>query len=278
MVTGAAPARLRLVILDMDGVLYCGSEPIDGATAFVRRLHDRGLLVRYATNNAMFTRGEFAAALEAMGIPASADEIVTSTSATIAHLRRHDPQVRSILAVGAPGLVAELRTAGHDVVPAGEATRDRRVDAVVVGLDPDFDERRRAVAAHAVASGARFYATNADMRYPTPTGFRPGAGSLVAAIQQASGVVPAVIGKPGPAMFAAILESTGVRADEALVVGDNPDSDIVAAHRAGIESVLVLTGVTGADAVAGLRDEQVPDHVRLDLTATWDLVATRLTD
>jgi HAD superfamily hydrolase (TIGR01450 family) len=278
MATRDAAARLRLVILDMDGVLYRGSAPIDGVLEFVRRLHGRGLLVRYATNNAMFTREEFARSLGAMGISAAADEIVTSTWATVAHLRRHEPGVRSILAVGAPGLVAELGAAGYEVRPAADSSGPEAVDAVVVGLDPDFDEGRLAVAVRAMRDGARFYATNVDMRYPTPDGFRPGAGAIVEAIQQASGVVPVVIGKPAPAMFDAILESTGMRANEALVIGDNPDSDMVAAHRAGIESVLVLTGVTGADAVVGLRGEQVPDHVRVDVAAAWDLVAARLRD
>jgi len=176
--------------------------------------------------------------------------------------------------VGADGMVEELRTAGYEVFRAADA-EDRRVDAVLVGLDPDFDDRRLAAATGEVRAGARFIATNADARYPTPTGFRPGAGAMVAAIRDASGVEPLVIGKPEPAMFHAILESTGVGPEEALVIGDNPDSDIRAAHRAGIESVLVLTGVTSPDAVASLTGELVPDHVAADPAAAWELVAVR---
>lgn len=261
-----------MVILDLDGVVYRGDRPVEGAAELVRRLHGAELLVRYATNNSMSTRADYAERLRRMGIAADATEIVTSTSATIDHLRRHEPQVRTVLAVGADGMVEELRSAGYEVFPAADAA-NRRVDAVLVGLDPDFDDRRLAVAAREIRAGARFIATNADARYPTPTGFRPGAGAMVAAIRDASGVEPLVIGKPEPAMFHAILDATGVGPPEALVIGDNPDSDIRAAHRAGIESVLVLTGVTAPAAVATLSGERGPDHVAADAAAAWDLVA-----
>ena len=223
----------------------------------------------------MSTRSAYAERLRGMGIAADAAEIVTSTSATIDHLRRHEPQVRTVLAVGADGMVEELRTAGYEVFRAADA-EDRRVDAVLVGLDPDFDDRRLAAAAREVRAGARFIATNADARYPTPTGFGPGAGVMVAAIRDASGVEPLVIGKPEPAMFHAILDATGVGPMEALVIGDNPDSDIRAAHRAGIESVLVLTGVTASDAVASLEADRAPDHVAADPAEAWELVEARI--
>jgi len=266
------PHRLQLVILDLDGVVYRGDRPVEGAAELVVRLHEAGLLVRYATNNSMSTRSAYAERLRAMGIAADAAEIVTSTSATIDHLRRHEPQVHTVMAVGADGMVEELRSAGYEVFRAGD-TEERRVDAVLVGLDPDFNDRRLAAAAREVRAGARLIATNADARYPTPTGFRPGAGAMVAAISAASGVEPLVIGKPEPAMFHAILDATGVGPKEALVIGDNPDSDIRAAHRAGIPSLLVLTGVTPPDAVATLSGERAPDHVAADPAAAWDLVA-----
>ncbi|HEY7451429.1 MAG TPA: HAD-IIA family hydrolase [Candidatus Limnocylindria bacterium] len=271
-------APLRLVILDMDGVLYRGDQPIPGAPELLRNLHAVRLLVRYATNNSMFTRAAYAERLAGMGIPALPDEIVTSTSATIEHLARHAPEVRSVLAVGAAGMVSELREAGYAVLPIGEAPPDRpaAVDAVLVGLDPAFDDGRLATAVAAVRAGARLIATNADARYPTPTGFRPGAGAMVAAIADGSGFEPLVIGKPQPAMFGAVLESVGVAPAEALVVGDNPDSDIASAHRSGIESVLVLTGVTDAAAADALDGERRPDHVAVDAAAVWEIVEARL--
>ena len=275
MVSASGSHRLRLVILDLDGVVYRGDRPVEGAAELAGRLHQAGLVVRYATNNSMSTRSDYGERLRAMGIAADATEIVTSTSATIAHLRRHEPRVRTVLAVGADGMVEELRSAGYEVFRAADAA-SRPVDAVLVGLDPDFDDWRLAAAAQEVRAGARFIATNADARYPTPTGFLPGAGAVVAAIRDATGVEPLVIGKPEPAMFQAILEETGVGASEALVIGDNPDSDIRAAHRSGIESVLVLTGVTLPDALDTLSGDRAPDHVVADPAAAWALVAGRI--
>jgi 4-nitrophenyl phosphatase len=278
---------LRLVILDLDGVVYRGERPVEGAVELVGRLHQADIVVRYATNNSMSTRAAFAQRLRGMGIAADADEIVTSTSATIDYLHRHEPEVRTILAVGAEGMVDELRAAGFVVIPAAEGGNEaargeasgkphRGVDAVLVGLDPLFDDARLAAAAEGIRGGARFIATNADARYPTPTGFLPGAGTIVRAIRDASGVEPLVIGKPEPAMFRSILEATGIDASDALVIGDNPDSDIRAARRSGIESVLVLTGVTHPDAVTSLGGEQAPDHVAADPAAAWQLLEARI--
>jgi len=267
------------VILDMDGVLYRGDQPIPGAADLARHLKEAGLEVRYATNNSMFTRVEYVARLAEMSIAASPDEIVTSTASTIEHLRRHEPAVRSVLAVGAQGMIDELQAAGFAVRHAaepGDPTAPALVDAVVVGLDPEIDASRLDAAADAIRAGARFIATNADARYPTPTGFRPGAGAIVAALADATGVTPLVIGKPAPAMFVAILEGAGVTPAEAIVIGDNPESDVAGAHRSGIESILVLTGVADADAVDELNGELRPDHVAADLAAAWELLAGRL--
>ena len=263
------PACVRLVIFDLDGVVYRGAEPVPGAAALVAFLHERGVAVRFATNNSMVARAGYVERLGAMGIATGVDEIVTSTSATIEYLRRHAPGVRSVLAIGADGMRDELEAAGYDVTMAGDAAGvdhaggplARRFDAVLVGLDPSVDYRRLAAAMRAVADGARLIATNADARYPTAEGFLPGAGSIVAALATATGVVPDVIGKPAPAMFVAILEESGVPSGEAVVVGDNPDADVVGASRAGIASILVLTGVADRPSVAGLVGERLPTAV-----------------
>jgi 4-nitrophenyl phosphatase len=176
------------------------------------------------------------------------------------------------MAVGAAGMLEELRTAGFDATAAGDAVDlsydggplDASYDALIAGLDPSFDFRRLAAASTAIRAGARFIATNADLRYPTPTGFLPGAGSIIAALSAASGAEPLVIGKPEPGIFRAILERAGVRPSEAVSIGDNPDADMVAAHRAGMRSILVLTGVADAALAATLDGERRPDHVAGD--------------
>lgn len=283
------PERVRLVVFDLDGVIYRGTEPIAGAPELVGWLHERGVAVRFATNNSMVERRGYVTRLAAMGIPTVEDEIVTSTSASIEHLRRHVPDVRRILAIGAAGMRTELLEAGYDAVMADEVARDAaeegipdggpltdRYDAVLVGLDPQVDYARLAVAMSAVEAGARLIATNADTRYPTPAGFLPGAGSIVAALATATGVTPEVIGKPAPAMFTAIFEASGVDAAHAVVVGDNPDADVAGAHRAGCAAILVLTGVASAEAADALEGERRPDAVAAGPAEVRRLLEDRL--
>ena len=277
------PDRVRLVIFDLDGVVYRGDEPIPRAPELVDFLHRNAVAVRFATNNSTATRRAYVDRLAGMGIRTTADEIVTSTSATIEHLRRHAPEVRSILAIGAEGMESELREAGLDVTMASAAVApdpggplERTFDAVVVGLDPAVDYARLSGAMAAVTGGARLIATNADARYPTPAGFLPGAGAIVAALAAAAGVTPEVIGKPAPAMFTAILEAAGVAASDAVVVGDNPEADIAGAHRAGCAAILVLTGVADAAAAARLTGDRVPDAVADGPDDVRALLATRL--
>ena len=278
------PERVRLVIFDLDGVVYRGHEPVAGARELVGALHAAGIAVRFATNNSMVARSGYVMRLRGMGIETAEDEIVTSTSATVEHLRRHAPGVRSVLAIGADGMETELRAAGLQVVMAGDESMadhaggrlGRRYDVVIVGLDPHVDYRRLAVAMRAVADGARLIATNADARYPTAAGFLPGAGAIVAALATATGVTPEVIGKPSPAMFTAVLEASGVPAAQAVVIGDNPDSDIIGARRAGCAAILVLTGVADAALAASLEGERRPDAIAADPAAVLALLESRL--
>ena len=229
-------------------------------------------------------RAGYVERLGAMGIRTRVGEIVTSTSATVDHLRLHAPDIRTVLGIGAEGMRAELAEAGLDVTMAGApefAAHDggpleRPFDAVIVGLDPEVDYRRLAVAMSAVAGGARLIATNADARYPTPGGFLPGAGSILAALATATGAMPEVIGKPSPAMFTATVEASGIDPGEAVVVGDNPDADVAGAHRAGIAAILVLTGVADAATAAALDGERRPDAVAADPDEVRALLAGRL--
>ncbi len=282
--SAAHPPAPRLVIFDLDGVVYRGDQPVPGAAALVDALRRAGRLVRFATNNSSATRGEYVTRLGGHGIPATVDEIVTSSHATVEHIRAHLPQVRRVLALGAPGLSAELRDGGLEVTEADDAAPPgwngaplpELFDAVVCGLDRRIDYRRLGIAAAAIREGARFIATNADMRFPTPEGFMPGAGTIVAALAATSGVEPLVIGKPQPAMFRAILEHDDVPPADALVIGDNPDADLVAARRAGIPSVLVLTGVVDEAGVARLDGERRPDRVAADPAAVAALLGLAL--
>jgi len=277
------PQRVRLVIFDLDGVIYRGTDAIPGAAELVAWLHDCKVTVRFATNNSMVDRAGYVERLSAMGIATEATEVVTSTSATVDHLARHAAEVRSVLAIGADGMRRELEDAGLEVTLASDTRASlpggplpRRYDAVIVGLDPAVDYARLSSAMAAVAGGARLIATNADSRYPTPAGFLPGAGSIVAALATATGATPEVIGKPGPAMFRSVLESTGIAGAQCVVVGDNPDADVAGAHRAGCASILVLTGVADAVEAASLAGERRPDAVAVDPGEVRRLLETRV--
>ena len=274
----------QLVIFDLDGVVYRGAEAVPGAVALVSALRQRGTSVRFATNNSMATREAYVTRLSQMGIPARLDEIATSTSATIDHLHAHLPEIGRVLAIGAAGMLQELLAAGYQATAAADAVEPGydggeladAYDAVIAGLDPDFDYRRLAAATTAVRAGSRFVATNADLRYPTPSGFLPGAGSIVAAIRAASGVDPLVIGKPEPGIFLAILERAGVAPADAMAIGDNPDADMVAARRAGMGSILVLTGVADAATVGELTGERRPDWIASGPSEVADLLGLQL--
>ncbi len=274
---------LRLVIFDLDGVVYRGPQAVPGAPDLINWLRGTEVAVRFATNNSMLTPQAFVERLAAIGIRAGAAEVATSSTATVDYLTRHLSPPRHILVVGGSGLQELLEDAGYavtaalDAVPEGYAGEplSRPYDLVVAGLDLSFTFAALAAAQTAIGAGARFVATNADARYPTEHGFVPGAGSMVAAIAVAAGVQPIVIGKPQPTMFQSILERQGIAPEQALVIGDNPDADIVAAHRAGIPSVLVLTGVADAARAAELEGDRRPDLVAAGPRELRDLIEAR---
>jgi 4-nitrophenyl phosphatase len=227
----------------------------------------------------MFYRTEYVTRLKAMGAPVDAGRVVSSARATALYLVEREPSIRRVLVVGAGGLERELRDVGLDVVTAAyAATRmsQERVDgfvaagapdAVVVGLDPALTYLRLAAAADAIRSGARFIATNRDPVYPMERGLRPGAGSIVAAVEATTGVTPLSIGKPEPLLLEAAAHAAGRTAAEAVMIGDALGSDIAAARALGITSILMLTGVTRPDQVAGLPPDRQPTEVAADADA-----------
>jgi 4-nitrophenyl phosphatase len=245
-----------LLLVDLDGVVYRGADPVPGVAAVLADRASRGDDVVYVTNNSMHYRGDYVTRLAGMGAPVSADTVVSSSRATAAYLREHDPGIRRVLAIGASGLDRELREAGYDVVMAGAAaTRMSQEgidgvaaagnpDAVVVGLDPTLTYLRLAAAADCVRAGAHFIATNRDPVYPTERGLRPGAGSIVAAVEATTGVVPVSIGKPAPFLLEAAAHAVGREPQEAVMIGDMLSIDVAAARGVDARSVLMLTGVT----------------------------------
>jgi 4-nitrophenyl phosphatase len=265
-----------LLLVDLDGVVYRGSAPVDGVAAVLAARAAAGDDVVYVTNNSMWYHTDYVTRLEAMGAPVGPDRIVSSARATALYLRDLEPASGRALVVGGPGLMHELRDAGIEVVPSAQAAelweangRDaaaatRGVDTVVVGLDLDFSYGRLAVAAEAVRGGARFVATNRDPTYPLEHGLMPGAGALVAAIETASRVTPVSIGKPEPLLLQIAARAAGRSVGEAVMIGDSLITDVPAARAVGARSVLMLTGITTREQVESLAPSDRPTDVAAD--------------
>ena len=224
--------RFDVFLLDLDGVIRLGSEALPDAVDAVQRLDEMGKEVRFLTNDPRPRRQTVVEQLADLGIYAAVEQVVTSGWATACHLRRTGLPTAS--AVGSDGLRAELRARGIELT-------EEDPDAVVVGADERTSYRDIRRATRHIDRGAQFVGTNPDGAFPTPEGPAPGAGAIVRAVEAASGASPTVIGKPEPLMFEMARE-TASDADRAVVVGDNVDTDILGAHRAGLTGILVSGG------------------------------------
>jgi len=243
----------------MDGVLYLGDTPIDGAVKAVAYLRKKGKRIVFMTNNSAYTRGMYVRKLAKIGIHARESEIVTSAYATVLYLRKHSPRAR-LYVVGEPGLKKELKLGGFEVLSDGRA---ERADFVVAGLDRTMSYRRLTAGVRALLAGAELIATNTDATYPTESGLCPGAGAVVGALSSSSGKPPkVVIGKPSPNMIKLALAAAGSKPRETAIIGDRLTTDIRAGKQAGLTTILVLTGVaSGQDVEKVKRTRWVPDAV-----------------
>lgn len=242
--------RFDAFLLDLDGVVYVGDEPLPGAVESLDRLREAGKIVRFLTNNPRQTRAQLARRLVGMGVEAREEEAVTCGWATANYLREEG--VASAYVVGSRGLVTEVLGAGVEVVDRGPC------EAVVIGADEHVSWAHIRQASTLIFDGARFVATNADRIFPSPKGPLPGTGAIVAAVKETTGVEPVVVGKPFPPMFDAALMSAGVGQDRAVMIGDTLASDIEGARRAGITSVLISPDGKG-DLAGDLPNAVVPD-------------------
>jgi glycerol-1-phosphatase len=256
--------RYDLIILDLDGVVVLGDHPVPGAPEALATLRAMGKKMRFVTNNASRTAAEVASLLTAAGVPAQASEVLTSAGAAAALLAERFPPGSPILVVGAPALRAEVEAVGLAAV----SNADSSPAAVVQGYGPNVGWTDLAEACVAVRAGALWMATNTDRTLPTQRGPLPGNGALVAALATALQRQPdLVVGKPQPGLFLAAAKDVG--ATGTLVVGDRLDTDIAGAHRAGMDSLLVLTGVATAAEAAAAEPEQIATYVATDLSGLF---------
>lgn len=222
------------VMCDLDGVLYRGDEPVPGAADAVARIRALGVRLLFCTNNSHFTVAAYVDKLGRAGVPAEPEEILTSAVVTASVLAGRG--LRDVYVVGGSGIREALAEAGLRV---GEDAPE----AVVVGWDPEFTYDKMRTAAGAVMGGARLVATNGDATFPAPGGLWPGAGSILASIEKASGARAEVMGKPNPPMMDVAAARLG-GARRIAVIGDRPDSDLAGGVARGWTTILVLTGVT----------------------------------
>ena len=290
---------MPIAIFDMDGVLYRGNVVLPYARETLARLRAAGWQVFFATNNSTASRSEYVARLEALGLGGDLDHVVTSAYATAHYLERLDLTPADVFVVGANGLRDEIRAVGigartaedlPGAYPPPDAAADGvspaamreylthlrlppPPDTVVVGLDLHLTYARLAEAQRALLAGARFIASNKDRAYPVEGRLLPGAGSIVKALEVASGREAVCIGKPEPFLFQEAIQRAGGASGPIVVVGDATEYDIVAAHKVGAVGVLITTGLTERAAVAGATGDAIPDHVIGSLDQLFDLPA-----
>lgn len=261
--TGATESlsrRYDVALLDLDGVVYLGVEPVPGAAAALAEAVSDGMRLGFVTNNASRSQAEVAEQLASVGVPADRNAVVTSAQVAARVLAESLPPDARVLVVGTEALAAVVRANGlHPVRDV-----DEPVAAVVQGFSPDTGWRELALATRAVRDGALWIATNADPTVPSPHGALPGNGAFVTTVAAASGGVPRITGKPEPSMHRECVRR--LRARDPIVVGDRLDTDIEGAARVGCPSLLVFTGVTNPGDLMAAPPEHRPTYLAADLT------------
>ncbi len=223
-------------LIDMDGVLYRGSEMIRGADRFIRELRRRDIPFRFLTNNSQRTRRDIVAKLARMGIEVEEQHVYTCAMATATFLEKQKPNGTAFV-IGEGGLLTALHHHGYAIV-------DHDPDYVVVGEGRTFNLELVEAAVRMITNGARLVATNMDPNCPTQNGLRPGCGAMVSVLETATGVKAFSVGKPSAFMMRAARKELGLTTDQTTMIGDTMETDILGAVQLGFHSVLVLSGGT----------------------------------
>ncbi|GAA2992970.1 HAD hydrolase-like protein [Streptomyces drozdowiczii] len=247
-------------LLDLDGVVYAGGHAIGHAVEALGTARDGGMHLAYVTNNALRTPAAVAEHLTELGVPAEASDVITSAQAVSRLVADQLPAGARVLVIGGEGLRVALRERGLEPV---ESADDDPV-AVVQGYGgPDMAWGRFAEASYAINRGLPWFASNTDLTIPSARGIAPGNGAAVEVVRIATGAEPQVAGKPLPPMHRETVLRTG--AERPLVVGDRLDTDIEGAFNGGVDSLLVLTGVTDAAQLVTAVPEHRPTYIDADL-------------
>jgi len=252
-----------LAMFDLDGVVYIGDDAVPGAPEHLTRARAAGAHLAFITNNASRPPESVADKLRGLGIDASSHDVVTSAQAAAHVLLERFGDGAAIAVLGAAGLETAVAEAG--LVPV--AVADDQAVAVVSGYGPDVPWRDIMRAAVRVRDGLPWVASNTDLTLPTPDGIAPGHGVLVRMLSRFAGVAPVVAGKPERPLLDETVRRVG--GERPLMIGDRLDTDIAGAHRAEVDSLLVLTGVTGLAELVAARTEERPTYLSPDLAGLF---------
>ncbi len=255
--------NINALIIDMDGVLWHGDQPLPGLSEFFQTLREQQLPFILATNNARLTPDQYLTKLDGMGITVAYHEILTSGMATALYLaQHHDPTSTRVFVIGESGARQPLIEQGFTLTELFQVNNNDETgvgaDIVVCGLDKEISWDKLATATLNIRAGAEFVGTNGDTTLPTELGITIGNGAILAALQTATNVKPTLIGKPEPIMYQQAISLLNSDPAETIAIGDRLDTDILGAVNADIRSLLVLTGISS---------EQ--DLIQVDYKPTW---------
>lgn len=231
-------SQIRGLILDMDGVIWRGNEPIGNTKKIFNRINQLGLKVVLASNNSTKTVKQYLKKLQQFDVFLDEEQIISSAVVTACYLKKRFPNGGDVYIVGENGLVDSLSSQGFNFNDKGN------ILAVVVGLDQSVTYEKIKIASQLIRAGAIFIGTNPDPTYPAPDGIYPGVGAIIAAIEAASETKPLILGKPETKMFELCLERMELQPHETIIIGDRLETDIESGQRLGLHTALVLSGVT----------------------------------
>lgn len=231
--------RYKNYLMDMDGVLVRGRTVVPGAQQFIDTLKARGINHLVLTNNPIYTPRDLSHRLHTVGLEVPEERIFTSAIATARFLRSQLPHGKAFV-IGESGLTEAIHAAGYIIT-------DHEPDYVVLGETHDYNLRQITKAIRLILAGARFVATNPDPNGPGDGGIEPACGAMAALIEKATGIQPFYVGKPNPLMIRTALNYLHAHSEETVMIGDRMDTDIVGAVSSGLDTILVLSGVTQAE-------------------------------
>ncbi|MFY9380809.1 MAG: HAD-IIA family hydrolase [Eubacteriales bacterium] len=245
----------KLFIFDMDGTIYLGEQPFSFAVSFINKLRSSGRRVLFFTNNASHTLPYYFKKLERLGFSPCKDEILTSGDVTAEFLLRHRV-CNTVYLVGTDELYDDWAARGVRLSRNGDGA-----DIVVTSFDTSLTYEKLSTACRLIRGGAEYLSTHPDLNCPTEDGFIPDSGAIAAFVTASTGVVPRYFGKPYPETVDMIKEVTGAKTHEICSFGDRLYTDIAIGRRAGITSVLVLTGETKLSDVEAAQEDSRPDLI-----------------